>query len=129
MTKFTTFEEFINEGMLNEFNSNGLNSGHGNIYIANKDTKIGKVSIPKGDAVTRIVKGYTSQKTGDIFSNLGYDFDEIENTSWEKAIELSAVLNGFANKTRMEAVKDPTNANSIIKNANSILSKIESLLK
>jgi len=126
--KLTTFDEFLNESYLDK------NDGYWNLYIANKDTTIGKTKVPKGTVIGAIGGGNWESTDGKIKTHIGAlldtpDFDKVSNPTWSLVNDLTREIEDWARQTRDLIQRDPSKAQAVINNRARVINDIKKLLK
>jgi len=106
-------KESVNEGFLD------VNDGFWALYIANKDTTIGKTQVPKGTVIGSIGGGNWESTDGKIKTHIAAlldtpDFDKVQNPTWPKTVELTKEIEKWSRNTRDLIQNDPANAEKII---------------
>jgi hypothetical protein len=106
-------KESVNEGFLD------VNDGFWALYIANKDTTIGKTQVPKGTVIGSTGGGNWESTDGKIKTHIAAlldtpDFDKVQNPTWPKTVELTKEIEKWSRNTRDLIQNDPANAEKII---------------
>lgn len=128
MSKLPTYEEFLNEGFLDK------NDGYWNLYIANKNTTIGKTSVPKGTVIGSVGGGNWESNDGKINTHIGAlldtpDFDKVLNPTWPMTVEFTKEVENWARQTRDLIQRHPKDAQAVINNRVRVINDMKKLLK
>jgi hypothetical protein len=118
----------VNEGFLDK------GDGYWTLYIANKDTTIGKTQVPKGTVIGSVGGGNWESTDGKIKTHIAAlldtpDFDKVPNPTWPMTTEFTKEVENWARQTRDLIQRDPSKAQAVINNRVRVINDMRKLLK
>lgn len=118
----------VNEGFLDK------GDGYWTLYIANKDTTIGKTQVPKGTVIGSVGGGNWQSTDGKINTHIGAlldtpDFDKVPNPTWPTVHEFIKDVETWARQTRDLIQRDPSKAQAVVNNRLRVINDMRKLLK
>ena len=118
----------VNEGFLDK------GDGYWTLYIANKDTTIGKTQVPKGTVIGSVGGGNWQSTDGKINTHIAAlldtpDFDKVPNPTWPMTVEFTKEVENWARQTRDLIQRDPSKAQAVINNRVRVITDMRKLLK
>jgi hypothetical protein len=124
----TLKESDVNEAYLDE------NDGYWTLYIANKDTTIGKIQVPKGTVIGSAGGGNWMSTDGKIKTHIGGlldtpDFDKVQNPTWPMTVGFTKEVENWARETRDLIQRDPSKAQAVVNNRIRVINDMKKLLK
>jgi hypothetical protein len=134
--KSSEFKKLIQEEIRKAINEDGLglDSGYWNVYIANKDTILGKTKVPKGTVIRATGGGNWDSVDGKINTHIGAlldtpDFDKIVDTTWPLTVRLCKEIEEWAKQTKDLMQRNPDKAQAAVNNRKRVIDDIRKLLK
>jgi len=133
MSKLPTYEEFLNEAHLDEAYLD-VNDGYWTLYIANKDTTIGKTKVPKGTVIRATGGGNWDSVDGKINTHIGAlldtpDFDKVQNPTWPMTNDFTKEVETWARETNILIQRHPDKAQAVVNNRTRVINDMRKLLK
>jgi hypothetical protein len=118
----------VSEGFLDK------GDGYWTLYIANKDTTIGKTQVPKGTVIGSVGGGNWQSTDGKINTHIAAlldtpDFDKVPNPTWPMTTEFIKEVENWARQTRDLIQRDPSKAQAVINNRVRVINDMRKLLK
>ena len=112
----------------------GLDSSYWNVYIANKDTTIGKTKVPKGTVIHAVGGGNWQSTDKKINTHIGAlldtpGFDKVVDTTWPETVRLTKEIEEWARRTKDLMQRHPGEAQAVINGRKRIIDNIRKLLK
>ena len=131
--KSNQFKQLIREEVQKALNEAADYSYH-RLYIANKDTMLGKTKVPKGTVIRAVGGGNWESVDGKIKTHIAAlldtpDFDKVENPVWPMTIELTKEIENWARETTKLIQKRPEDAQGYINYRTRVINDIKKLLK
>ena len=133
LIKYLKSNDYLNESGVSE---GYLDKGDGywTLYIANKDTTIGKTQVPKGTVIGSVGGGNWQSTDGKINTHIAAlldtpDFDKVPNPTWPIVTEFTKEVENWARQTRDLIQRDPSKAQAVINNRVRVITDMRKLLK
>jgi hypothetical protein len=128
----------VESGELSESEMNeaylDVNDGYWTLYIANKDTTIGKTKVPKGTVIRATGGGNWDSIDGKINTHIGAlldtpDFDKVQNPTWPMTNDFIKEVEDWARQTNVLIQRDPSKAQAVVNNRTRVINDMKKLLK
>jgi hypothetical protein len=128
----------VESGELSESEMNeaylDVNDGYWTLYIANKDTTIGKTKVPKGTVIGSVGGGNWQSVDGKINTHIAAlldtsDFDKVHNPTWPMTIDFTKEVENWARETKTLIQRDPSKAQAVVNNRTRVINDMKKILK